>query len=573
VKVLFFSPHAGIWQHAFTEALVAGALRAELVYVTCGGALSSYCVPMAARGLTSESAADDKARACAECRLNRDIIRRAFQFSSYDFESVLDDADERRVEALLESAPQDDLTRFEVDGVAIGRAALYEYLIQKKKTQIAFSDEEWRAFRPRLANALRSLLAAGKILDREAPARVVLYNSLYSVNAAWRGAAGVRKIPVYFLHAGPNLQRRLETLMVGRDSTLSWYNRALAAWPEYRSLPCSEEELSVVTDHFVELFRGTSVFAYSTAKSQQDLRGRFGIRDDQKLIAASMSSYDEYVAARAIGEVPDEATLLFPRQIEWVRALVDWFRSQLDKFLLIRVHPREFPNKREGTKSEHAALLERELADLPPNVRVNWPSDQLSIYDIAEHADVFLNAWSNAGKEMTLLGLPVVVYCPPVLQYPANLNYVGLTLESYFAAIQKALDDGWSFERTRVAYRWCVLEQVRAICDIGDGFEFSERPAQSFWERLRNAAFTIPGVRQQRDLARRPAKLKEESRLGEVILGGKSSPLDLPPLPRETATLDEETQALKRQVRRLMRALYPDGTRGGALQRRLQSVL
>src|SRR5262249_38520391 len=155
----------------------------------------------------------------------------------------------------------------------------------------------------------------------------------------------------------------------------------------------------------------------------------------------------------------------------WIRALIDWIRTKPDRFLLVRVHPREFPNKRDRKKSEHAEALERELATLPPNVRVNWPTDELSIYDVAEQADVFLNAWSSAGKEMTLLGLPVVIFCPEVLQYPAELNYVGTTRDSYFAAIETALRDGWSFEHTRAAFRWCVLELVRGLASIGDGFD------------------------------------------------------------------------------------------------------
>ena len=61
-RVLFFSPHAGIWQHAFPEALIADAIGqsgADVFYVTCGGVLSSFCVVMASRGLRIESAAAD----------------------------------------------------------------------------------------------------------------------------------------------------------------------------------------------------------------------------------------------------------------------------------------------------------------------------------------------------------------------------------------------------------------------------------------------------------------------------------------------------------------------------------
>ena len=574
-KVLFFSPHAGLWVHAFPEALVADCARAagaELVYVTCDGALASFCIPMAARGLRVDSPPDDKARVCGECRYNRDAIRHGFGFPGYDFDSVLGPADAGRIETLLDSVKREDLATWMVDGVHVGRAALYEYLLQHKKLEL--TDDEWQQFRPRLTNVLRSFLAAQRIFDRERPTRIVVYNSLYSINAVWRALADQRAIPAYFLHAGASLKNRLQTIIVGRDSTIRWAYRLVAAWPDYRDLPCRPEQLSAVTDHFTELFQGTNVFAYSAPKSKdpEDWRRRFGVGKEQTLVVAVMSSYDEYVAAKAVGEVPDESDMLFRTQIEWIRALVKWFTDRPDLFLLIRVHPREFPNKREGTKSEHARLLESELASLPANVCVNWPSDRVSLYDIAEHTSVFLSAWSTAGKEMALLGLPVVVYCPKLLVYPANLNYVGLTHHSYFAAIEAALHEGWSFERIRIAYRWCVLEYVRAVVDITDGFDFSEAPAAAWWQRVRNLLFLLPGVRQQRDLGRRPRELRERQRLARSLL----SDGDLfGNLTSDAGSEALETIALRREIRRLMRALYGDvegPPASGSLRQRLDSA-
>jgi hypothetical protein len=579
-KVLFFSPHAGIWVHAFPEALVADAVRAaggELVYVTCNGALSSFCVTMGSRGLRTDSPPEEKAKVCVECRRNRDWLRQGFGFSGYDLDSVLSADDVSRIDALMSEIHREDIDALEVDGVNVGRASLYEYLIHQKKSRLELAADEWDAFRPRLASSLRSLVAAKHILDREKPSRIVMYNTLYSANAVWRALADQRRIPVYFLHAGTSLSNRLQRLIVGRDSPGRWIYGLVAAWGDYRSIPCNTEELAAVTDHFCQLFQGTNVFAYSAPKSGGgiDLRVKFGIRPEQKILVASMSSYDEYVASWAVGEMPPESGLLFKTQIEWIRSLIEWSRARPDHFLLIRVHPREFPNKREGVKSEHALMLERELASVPPNVRVNWPSDGVSLYDVAEHADVFLNAWSSAGKEMTLLGLPVVVYCPELLPYPAELNYVGLTRDSYFAAIETALREGWSFARIRQAYRWCVLEYVRSAADISDGFDFSEVRARSIAERARGLLFLVPGVREQRDLLRRPVRLRQRRRLSDVILSGKGSLLDLPAEERDEVDEATETVALRREIGRLMQALYgrvEGAPSPGSLRERLDSI-
>ena len=366
---------------------------------------------------------------------------------------------------------------------------------------------------------------------------------------------------MYTLHAGPNMTRRVSTLMLGRDSTIATLYAQVAAWPDHAAVPSSPAELANVTDHLCEVMRGTNMFAYSAPKARgtTDWRGRYGIRPDQKLLVATMSSYDEYLAAHAVGEMPGESGLAFRSQIDWIRALLAWMRDKPDRFLLLRVHPREFPNKREGLKSEHAKLLEQELVSLPDNVRVNWPADGLSLYDIAEYVDVCLNAWSSAGKEMAQLGRPVVVYCPSLLMYAPAINYVGETRGAYFAAIETALRAGWSFEHLRTAYRWSAVEYVRSIADIHDGFDWSEQRATTLLGRVRNAVMALPYVRQTYDVVRRPRVLHEQARLADVIVGGAATLLHVP-VARAATTEVEETAALRGELRRLVRALYGDLT-------------
>ena len=154
-----------------------------------------------------------------------------------------------------------------------------------------------------------------------------------------------------------------------------------------------------------------------------------------------------------------------------------------DIFLVVRVHPREFPNRRETIKSEHAKLLEQALAKLPENVAVNWPADQISIYDLVEETDVFLNSWSSTGKDMALLGIPTVIYSDEMPLYPSGLNYFGDTKESYFQAIERALEDGWNAEKVRQSYRWAAYEFLRSTIYIGDSFDEVETRKRSLLEK------------------------------------------------------------------------------------------
>src|SRR5665213_3843096 len=98
---MFFAPHAGIWYHAFPEALVAEALTRgghEVLYVTCGRVLDEFCVTMAANGLTNASDETSKQEVCVRCSHNEKLLRGEFGFSGPRLSDLVDADSEKAVE-------------------------------------------------------------------------------------------------------------------------------------------------------------------------------------------------------------------------------------------------------------------------------------------------------------------------------------------------------------------------------------------------------------------------------------------------------------------------------------------
>jgi hypothetical protein len=565
LKTLVFAPHSDIWVHAFPEALAADALAKSgqrVVYVGCGRAFESYCVCMSARGLTEASAAEDKRAVCVSCERNERELRREFGFEGYQLAEVLTEDDRRRTDERVAQASPATLLSIEEDGIPIGRYAIYEYLLHKKKISLDLSPQEWRECAMHLRNALLALAGGKRIVAREAPDRVLAYNSLYSVNRVVCALGAASGALVYFLHAGLNLSRRLQALLIGRNSTLRFYAELTARWPQWENAPCDAQTLRLITEHFRVLFRGGSIFGYSARArgAAADLRRRFGAGPHQRIVVAAMSSYDELFAAETAGARGHSGPTLFPQQVDWIRSLLDFFRGRPDLFLVVRVHPREFPNRREGVKSEHAALLESAFAALPPNAQVNWPSDEVSLYDLADEAALFLTAWSSVGKEMSALGLPVVSYCPHLLLYPAALHETATTQAAYYAAIERALASGWSFERVRRTFRWLALEHQHGAFDIADGFGYRENGlVERVWRRL--ARMVHPGIERrleglQHRLAfmRRPGRLAQSAAIAHLVSSGGRTALEL----RQPAVgeLADETRHLRHELGRIRRSLF-----------------
>jgi hypothetical protein len=580
MKALFFAPHSAIWVHAFPEALVAESLAQhghEIVYVTCDRQFSDLCIPMSARGLVHGSSPNEKASVCDTCEKSGRLIAKRFGFRNRQIGDCLTKDDRAAISEIVAGATPENMLEIRVHGVEAGRLALYELLLNHKKQHLQLSDAEWAEYLAHLKNALLSLFATHTLLDEERPDRVVVYNSLYSVNNVACQLAESRGIPTYFLHAGGNLSRRYETLLIGRQDGVRFYEDLLSFWQQIRHLPCSHELLAPVTDHFLELLLGRSVFVYSAPRStgEHEVRQRWAIPQDKRVLVATMSSPDERFAAQTIGVMKTPANLTFSSQVEWIEQLCEWVRSKPDLFLIVRVHPREFPNKRENVMSEHARVLSSVLAKVPPNVAVNWPGEGISLYDLAEVADAFLNAWSAAGKEMSLLGLPVVSYAPELLVYPPSLNYIGESRDAYFCKIEEALRDGWSIERTRMAYRWCALEYERAIFDIRESFanNLSSTPSATSAFVRRVLDRINPQIRLSIDCSRRASTLRAADTINKVLETGSRSLLTVVDFQMTAVPVEEETTALRHEIGRLLRGLSIGSAsdKAGRLYGRLQA--
>jgi hypothetical protein len=564
MKILAFAPNSAIWPHAFPEALILESLQKsghQICYVGCGQLFEKYCISMSAYGIKPDALLQDKQKVCKLCANYKNIIKNDFSFNGFDLVDDVKSADREQVAAILQNATPSNFWDIELDGIPVGRYSLHEFLLKHKKSSLQFSDEEWKQYIPQLENTLLSFFASKRMLDREMPDRVLVYNSFYSVNHVCCELAAQRGIPHYLLHAGGNMHKRMQTISITRGYAIHELNKN-PLWKKYREIPCSREILSSVTDHILSLLNAKSGFVYSAPKSREELnlRNFFGVTENKKILLATMSSRDERFALETIGTMPQVLDTIYPTQIEWIKALLNYVRTRDDLFLIIRVHPRDFPNKREKVKSSQAFILESLFQNIPDNVRINWPSDNISLYDLAEIVDVVLNAWSNVGKEMTLLGIPVVAYSADTLcAYPSDINYVGATQEEYFHQIEQALSDGWSLENVRKAYRWCGFEYSRLLLNISESFKYDEDMSISLIDRVLKKLYTIydPYHQQKSDCKNRAERLDSQAIINQLIVNANVTILDNRDSDTEnTVSLSEETMFLREELRRVAIALY-----------------
>ena len=560
----------------------------EILTIRCGGMLVSHCVAMSAAGVSAESPLATRQRVCVACAKRRDLLGTTFPFNSVILDGQVRPNDRKRADQVCAGATTTNWMSIEVDGSPLGRYAAYEFLLDNKLLGTDIPDALWPQYVNHLRDTVLTFLAGRRILETERPDHVLVYNRLYSVNHAFCEAARTLGIPSYTLQGGGHIIRRGETMTMFRDTQSLDDVFRTGAWLDYRSAPIGAAEVTLVGEHFSGLLEASSAFAYSSAFSgsqPEDLRKRFAVPEGSKVLLVPMSSEDEINAARLADVLPpgSEVSSLFADQFEWVEFLFGLAVERPDLHLIIRLHPRMFPNKRENVISPIVESLMELLSRAPSNVSLNLPTDDVSLYDLMQIVDVLLNFRSSAGAELSALGIPVVIPANrDFFTYPTELNRVGHSTEEYIAHIDASLAEGWSIEHARRTFRWYAFLFSRVAVDFSESVHarpIAIRPKKPgirlwAWRKLVWIALQYgPLIRERLALRNRTIAPTSGAVLFDVLEHNRGSLAESAVWQPVDSTVRAETQLLDEYFAALSNTLWKDIDDPRSLAGRVRSHL
>ncbi|MGK5094687.1 hypothetical protein WDW89_22085 [Deltaproteobacteria bacterium TL4] len=558
MKILVFSPYLAIETYSTPLALLAEDLSKqgnEVVVVCCNRLYSQYCDAM--RALGKSVFAQDKASVCKRCQRKQNFFQATLQRPFLQIDDYIEAFEREKIEHLLNEIDHEKLD-FLYEGIPILKISLYLIVTTYKKLSFkTFSKEEMSDYKHTIRNVLLTIVSFKKILAEVSPEVCFVYNGLYPVNHALLGLTQQTGTLLYSLHGSMGLHKLEAEFFISKNHGFTFTEATKQVWPQFQNRPCPQSRLCEVTNHLFHLFNAQSGWVYSQKASEhKPRRAQWGIQANQVVFLATMSSLDELHAAQTVGVVSSQK-LLFDTPLEWLESLIEYFRIHPEWFLIIRPHPREFPNQTSSIKSEYAQHLEKALTlDLPPNITVNWPSAQISLYNLMEITDVILNAWSSAGEELGCMGIPIVHYCPVILNYPGELDYVGTTLKEYRECLHQAAEEEWSFERIRRFYRWKVLQFCRTTLPI---YNENKQKKYSLPRRVfrKINSFIDPIYYDKQNWKMRNQDLEKGARLQKLIGGAYDTlaHLELEEY-QDGISCEEENLALKNELKRVYQRLY-----------------
>ena len=462
---MILSTSSNIWLHSSLEAVLSEQLsnrNHEVTIVRCQGLLNNYCTAMAEAKLDQDASLKKRKEICKKCTSRSDGIDMEYRFNSIYVDNFIDLSDKINIENTISDITPKNWKNLEFLEIPVGRYAAYEFVLTNKINSFFFDSQIFNFYLDQLKNTLLSLLSFNKILKTYKPDVIIFQNELYSTNRVVSKLAKNMQIETLHLTIGTDLEKFGSSYSIYRNPQVELEINSSQEWLAWSKIPLGKNEISQVFKGIMYKVKARSAFTYSsktTGKNEIETYEFFNLDKDLPVCLALTSSFDERFAADLVDIAPykiyERDSQIFKNQWQWVANLIELFQERPDMQLIIRIHPRFFPNKRDNKFSPNLIYFQELSKTLPKNVVINWPGQSISIYEVAQVTDVCLNATSSAGLEMLNLGIPVICHdIENLFAYPQEFNKKPLDINEYLSHIDNSIKEGWSLTNVVNATRW-----------------------------------------------------------------------------------------------------------------------
>ena len=395
VKILFFNPFSYFLVHELPSAILAEALAKKnntVINIKCDGVLKNHCLCMSHVKFENR---EQKEAICIICKKNTKKLCREFNIKAF---SIDDNCAKKNSnwQNLFKNLNGRNFFNFQYEKLPFGKIALYEFWLTHKLSTYEIPQINYSEALALLRNCIYTFQSMTKILEKIKPDRIVMYNSLYSVNRVVCYLADQMNIPHFTIHAGPNFARMYRQLTIFKGLQAQVEINRHPVLKRFQENPASSDHLKKVFEHANQFLLAQSPWVYSKKSaniSSEEFKEKIGAKNHRRVVLAVSRSNDERLAAKLSGLNIFKNKPIFENQAAWMDWLVKYASNHPDVFIIYRVHPREFPNKRENVLSENAKSILKYIKNttVPKNFFFNLPDQNISLHDLLKITDLHLS--------------------------------------------------------------------------------------------------------------------------------------------------------------------------------------
>ena len=456
MKILIFDPFALISNHSWPVSKLIKLLETqgvEVDIIACDEAFN-FCTAMDSKKLEIDAPQEVKKEICTKCKFNREEFRSFLQGT--------------KINTHLLSRLRDKSENFLDEEVKFNEwKAFYEPTIYYKKTQKNIEPVEKRRFEIAYENYIISKKFTESLLAEHEYDLALCYSPQYAAGTGFSEAALERNIKVLFMEGSSSPYNRYNSLRIWNWSTFGLQN-PVSLKEDYAKARIRIGALI----HFQILEKARTHLTYSIPAENLDVFNHLKIQKNRKILMAVVSSADEVYSAFAIGKFSEERSLsrVFENQIEWIKETIKFTNENPDFHLIVRLHPREWPNKRENLLSKSALEWEKLSETKLDNVTWVKPDANISIYDLYKIVNAVATGWSSSALEAMYRKIPVVTYDNKISGFPMSLTLTGNSVEEYRKNLQIALYSTRSSTYRKRVLRYISFRDFENTFYVGGSF-------------------------------------------------------------------------------------------------------
>jgi hypothetical protein len=395
--VLCYAPYNFWALHGYWEMTILQGLKlrgAEVDYALCDG-LYTDC------DLFWEAVLPRPVDACLRCQA--DVAKLAAEMGM-DYRWLgryLDPDHVREAKQWAASLPGEELLTAGYGDWCVGDWV-------RSSVQSHFRSSSLDISEPRVERGMRSYLYSGliacfaldRLLDDSAPDVLLVFNGRHSSTRVALELARARGIRVVVHERG----LRPETLTLVENVTCNSLAPIRRAWAEWGDVPLTGQELEAVVSLMAAREHGRDLGWRALSAPLQPLgevRSGLELKAGRPVWVLFTSSDDE-IAGDA-----DYASE-FVSQLAWIERTIEYARRNEHIDLVIRVHPNTGSRRSTGANRTQLEELKRLEDNLPPNVRMIDPDEEISAYSLMDLCTVGLLWASTVGLELACKGKHVI---------------------------------------------------------------------------------------------------------------------------------------------------------------------
>ncbi len=473
-SVLFLLPEAGIKSYINTLVLIASQLRLlgiKVYFVRCFN-IFERCMFMDSESLNIDANNQDKKFLCTYCfsSFEKNVIAKGFEF--FDLRHFISNEDREYIQNII--AAHNQPFDFSCDDINFSGILEYNFFLHLKKASLSdLSEVEVKLWQQQLFSLYVGYQGVNKLLQQFGITHVVMYDQ-YSFNSIIKILAS--KLNITHTNVTIPFHKDVDPtrIRIISQDAMNQEHHAISEWPRFKNLHLSKNQIKEVADDLIVKMSKRGTYSYSPSKSaSQNMVEQLNLDPAKKTIIAYPSSPDEADSMINIRKrkglslvEPNDA---FVDQFEWLDDLINYTENSKEFQLVIRLHPRMAPNHREKWGCPIITDFVEKYSKPYQHVKIIWPEDKISSFDLAEIADVVTIAWSSMGIFMARLGIPVVSGLKMSLALPNEEFLVFCrTKETYFNSINLLAKAKISPQRLKDAYRWYHMMYLGDCVDLSD---------------------------------------------------------------------------------------------------------